>query len=115
MGSFKLGKMTLSGLFKKPETRLYPVEVKTPPAGLKGSVVNNVDNCILCGICAKRCPAHAIVVDKASRTWKIDHYRCVQCGCCVRECPKQCLVMEPHYAPVATSKKEDVFEVPEKA
>ena len=34
MGSFKLGKMTLGGLFKKPETLMYPVETKTPPAGL---------------------------------------------------------------------------------
>ena len=42
MGSFKLGKMTLGGLFKKPETLMYPVETKTPPAGLKGHVVNDV-------------------------------------------------------------------------
>ena len=28
MGSFKLGKMTLGGLFKKPETLMYPVETK---------------------------------------------------------------------------------------
>ena len=28
MGSFKLGKMTLGGLFKKPETLLYPVQTK---------------------------------------------------------------------------------------
>lgn len=50
MGSFKLGKMTLGGLFKKPETLMYPVETKTPPAGLKGHVVNDVDRCILCGL-----------------------------------------------------------------
>lgn len=41
--------MTLGGLFKKPETLMYPVETKTPPAGLKGHVVNDVDRCILCG------------------------------------------------------------------
>ena len=58
MGSFKLGKMTLGGLFKKPETLMYPVETKTPPAGLKGHVVNDVDRCILCGICqtSRRAP-----------------------------------------------------------
>ena len=80
MGSFKLGKMTLGGLFKKPETLMYPVETKTPPAGLKGHVVNDVDRCILCGICQKRCPCAAIVVDKPARTWTIDRFRCVQCG-----------------------------------
>ena len=51
MGSFKLGKMTLKSLFGKPETIQYPVEQKTPPPGLKGHVTNNVDACILCGIC----------------------------------------------------------------
>ena len=104
MGSFKLGKMTLGGLFKKPETLMYPVETKTPPAGLKGHVVNDVDRCILCGICQK---------DKPARTWTIDRFRCVQCGSCVRECPKDCLTMEPTYTPPATSKHVDSFEVPE--
>ena len=56
MGSFKLGKMTLGGLFKQPETIQYPVQTKTPPPGLKGHVANDVANCILCGICQKRCP-----------------------------------------------------------
>ena len=98
MGSFKLGKMTLGGLFKKPETLMYPVETKTPPAGLKGHVVNDVDR---------------IVVDKPARTWTIDRFRCVQCGSCVRECPKDCLTMEPTYTPPATSKHVDSFEVPE--
>ncbi len=114
MGSFKLGKMTLSGLFKQPETVLYPVQVKTPPAGLKGHVENDVTTCILCGICQKRCPADAITVDKAARTWSINRFRCVQCGSCVRECPKQCLTMEPTYASCATSKRTEVFEVPER-
>ena len=111
MGSFKLGKMTLGGLFKKPETLMYPVETKTPPAGLKGHVVNDVDRCILCGICQKRCPCAAIVVDKPARTWTSDRCRCGQCGSCVRECPKDCLTMEPTYTPPATSKHVDSFEV----
>ena len=94
---------------------LYPVEQKTPPPGLKGHVTNNVDACILCGICMKRCPCDAITVDKPARTWSINRFRCVQCGTCVRECPKQCLAMEPTYTPPATEKRSDVFEVPEHA
>ena len=113
MGSFKLGKMTLRGLFKEPETVQYPAQTKTPPPGLKGHVVNDVDNCILCGICQKRCPCSAIAVDKPARTWTIDRFRCVQCGSCVRECPKACLAMEPTYAPPSTSKHVDAFEVPD--
>ncbi len=113
MGAFKLGKMTISGLFKQPETVQYPVQTKTPPAGLKGHVVNDVSNCILCGICQKRCPCSAIEVSKADRTWSIDRFRCIQCGSCVRECPKSCLTMEPTYAACSTAKHVDVFEVPE--
>lgn len=113
MGSFKLGKMTISGLFKKPETVLYPVQTKTPPPGLKGHVVNDVSGCIVCGICSKRCPCGAIAVDKKARTWSIDRFRCVQCGSCVRECPKSCLTMDTSYTPPAARRHPDVFEVPE--
>lgn len=113
MGSFKLGKMTLSSLFKQPETIQYPVQTKTPPPGLKGHITNDVDDCILCGICMKRCPCGAITVDKAARVWSIDRFRCVQCGSCARECPKQCLAMEPTYASPSTKKHIDEFTVPE--
>ncbi|OUO91463.1 4Fe-4S ferredoxin [Gordonibacter sp. An230] len=112
MGGFKLGKMTLGGLFKEPETIQYPSQTKTPPPGLKGHVSNDVTACILCGICQRRCPCGAIEVDKAARAWKIDRFRCVQCGSCVRECPKSCLSMEPSYAPPATKKRTDTFDVP---
>lgn len=113
MGSFKLGGMTLKGLFKKPETIQYPAQTKPAPAGLKGHVSIEVDACILCGICQKACPCSAIAVDKKARTWQIDRFRCVQCGNCVRSCPKSCLAMQPAYAPVAAQKSVDVFEVPE--
>lgn len=114
MGGFKLGKMTLKGLFKEPETVLYPVQKKQPPEGLKGHVENDVDACILCGICAKRCPCGAIQVDKPARTWSIDRFRCIQCESCVRECPKQCLVMDSAYASPAAEKSVCVREVPER-
>lgn len=114
MGSFKIGKMTLGGLFKKPETVQYPIQTKTPPVGLKGHVSIDVNACILCGICQKRCPCKAISVDKSSRTWTINRFQCVQCGSCVRECPKNCLAMEPQQAAPGTIKKDESFEVPDR-
>lgn len=113
MSAFKLGKMTFGGLFKKPETILYPFEKKEPPAGLKGHITNDVSVCILCGICMKRCPCDCIQVDKAARTWSIDRFQCVQCGTCARECPKHCLTMEPEYASVSRQKSVTVLNVPE--
>ena len=64
MGSFKLGKMTLRSLFSKPETVMYPAQTRFQPEGLKGKVLNDIDTCILCGICEKRCPTAAISVVK---------------------------------------------------
>lgn len=113
MGCFKLGTMTLGGLFKKPETIQYPAQVKPAPAGLKGHVVNDTAVCILCSICAKRCPTHAIEVDKKARTWAINRFQCVQCGSCVRECPKACLTMDTAYTTPARQISIDAFEVPE--
>ena len=114
MGVMKLGKMTLSGLVKHPETIQYPSEKKLPAPGQKGQVKIDVTLCSLCGICQKRCPCGAISVDKAARTWSIDRFRCVQCGTCIRECPKHCLSMDPAYPAPSAKKHLDVFEVPER-
>ncbi len=113
MGSFKLGGMTFGSLFKKPETLLYPLETKPAPVGLKGHIVNEVELCILCGICQKTCPAGALTVEKKERTWSIDPFRCVQCGACVRACPKDCLSMDPASTAIATEKSRKEFHVPD--
>ena len=113
MGSFKLGKMTLRSLFNKPETIMYPTETRFAPAGLKGHVDNDIKNCILCGICEKRCPSQAIKVSKADETWSIDYFRCVQCETCVIECPKNTLTMLPTYPSVSTEKNVYTLKKPE--
>jgi len=113
MGSFKLGKMTLGSMLKEPETIQYPAQTRFVPAGLKGHIEVTMAECILCGICMKRCPTSAITVDKPGSTWSINRFRCVQCGFCILECPKTCLHMEPSYAASATVKAVDVFEKPQ--
>lgn len=111
----KLSKMTLGSIFKKPETIQYPAQTRFVPEGLKGHVENNIVDCIFCGICEKRCPAGAISVNKADKTWSIDVFRCVQCGSCVRECPKTCLRMEPTYASIAVAKSIHTVGLPEES
>lgn len=101
--------MTLGSLFKKPETIQYPAQTRFVPEGLKGHISIEIEECILCGICQKACPAAAITVEKDKKIWSIDRFRCVQCGSCVRECPKSCLHMETTYAPSATEKSIDSF------
>ncbi len=113
MGSFKLGKMTMRSLMSTPETVMYPIQTRPAPEGLKGHVANDMNACVLCGVCAKRCPTEAINVVKQDEMWSIDRFLCVQCGSCVRECPKQCLTMEPTYARAAQTKSLVILRKPE--
>jgi len=50
--------------------------------------------CNSCGICAKRCPYSAIVVDvKAKIPAKVTEAACAGCGTCAAECPQGAIVM----------------------
>ncbi len=113
MGMFKMGGMTLSALFGKAPTRMYPFEVREPFARTRGHVeMTDIKGCILCSICARKCPADAIVVDKAAESWTIFPEKCIACDSCVRACPKKVLAMDTHYSPVVTSKVPVVVTKP---
>ncbi|MDR3308223.1 MAG: 4Fe-4S binding protein [Coriobacteriales bacterium] len=104
MGSFYLTKMSLRNLFKKPATKMYPVAAPVYTPMTKGHVENDIETCILCGICEKKCPTLAIVVDKPAETWTIDPFACIQCYTCIRACPKSSLTMLPQYTGASTGK-----------
>ncbi|MDR2587560.1 MAG: 4Fe-4S dicluster domain-containing protein [Coriobacteriales bacterium] len=113
MGSFHLTKMSLRNLFKKPATKMYPVVAPTYTSRSKGHVTCDMKECILCNICEKRCPTHAIAVNKPDETWSIDNFSCIQCLSCVRACPKACLTMEPDYTKAAFTKSTVTLHKPE--
>lgn len=96
MSFFPMAGTALKNLFSKPATRLYPFVKREPFKGTRGDIGIDFAQCILCGMCARRCPTHAIDVSKERKEWKIDHLSCVICGNCVNVCPKKCLVLEPH-------------------
>ncbi|MCM2286487.1 MAG: 4Fe-4S binding protein [Desulfobacula sp.] len=84
----------LRTLFSKKPTRLYPIEVRTPFEIARGKLVNEIENCNFCSICALKCPSQCISVDKKAATWTCDPFACVYCGICVEACPFKCLHQE---------------------
>ena len=113
MGSFSIGKTVLKSLFKKPATLMYPVVPRVWQERTRGSIGLEEEKCILCGICSKKCPTHAIAVSREERTWVIERMLCIQCANCVEVCPKKCLFMLPEYTVPSTTKTIDSVQVPE--
>ncbi|MDR1247101.1 MAG: 4Fe-4S binding protein [Clostridiales Family XIII bacterium] len=112
MAVLKIGKMVMGSLFKKPATLMYPVIPRKWQERTRGHIDIVIDDCILCGICAKKCPTQAITVAKDAKSWTIHRMQCVQCSSCVEACPKKCLVNKNEYTTPSTEKTVDVFEKP---
>ena len=108
--SFK--KTILRNLVSKPYTRKAE---KQYPEGTRGHVENDMDVCVLCGLCSIKCPTHAITVDKAAKTWSIRPMSCIQCRCCVDNCPKKCLSMGLRFQEPGSEKVTKTFKQSEKA
>ena len=102
----------LHNLFSKPKTRKTE---KTYPEGTRGHVENDMDVCVLCGLCSIKCPTHAITVDKNEKTWSIRPMSCIQCRCCVDNCPKKCLSMGTRFQEPGSEKVTKTFKQSEKA
>ena len=114
MATFKIAKTVLSSLFKKPATLMYPVIAREWQEKTRGHIDIDIDACIFCGICAKKCPTDAIAVERPAKSWTIQRMRCIQCSNCVDVCPKKCLTNENAYTTPNTQKVVDTFIQPEK-
>lgn len=109
MHNMRFTKTVLKNLFSAPATRPYPETPREYPARTRGHVEIDIDTCILCGLCSRKCPTGAITVDRAGKTWTIGRFGCIQCGCCVETCPKKCLSMKQTYTQPGGEKTEDTF------
>lgn len=96
----------LANLFSKPATRNYPAFVRDPFPNARGELVNDIDRCIFCGTCSRKCPSQCITVSKdgAQGTWSLEAYACVACGICVMSCPVNSLSQKKTYRPVGTGR-----------
>jgi ech hydrogenase subunit F len=112
MPPLKMSMRAAKGLFQRPVTRRYPFEKRTYYPATRGALVLDAAKCTLCVLCEKKCPTHALKVDRAGKTWAIERLKCISCGYCVEACPRKCLVLENQYAPCVTEKKQEVIPVP---
>ncbi len=108
---FRMFVPTMKNLARRPATRRYPYEPYVPRAGARGKIVIDYAKCNFCLLCDRRCPTHAILVDRPGKVWQIDRLRCIQCGRCVEVCPKSCLAMDNRYpTPVAAAEARIAIE-----
>jgi formate hydrogenlyase subunit 6/NADH:ubiquinone oxidoreductase subunit I len=111
MSVFGMSRTVLHNLFTRPATRRYPGRVKEPHRSEKsrGRIEIDIEACIFCGACSKRCPTDAIIVTKPDREWNIDRLRCCTCNACVEVCPKKCLSMANRYTAPTVTRDKDIF------
>lgn len=93
----------------------YPHEAIPVPDNGRYRLHNEIDDCIVCDLCAKICPVNCIEIDaiKATEeigktsdgttkrlyagTFNIDMAKCCYCGLCTTVCPTECLTMTKTY------------------
>ncbi|MDO6389182.1 NADH-quinone oxidoreductase subunit I [Pontibacter sp. BT731] len=104
--------------FKQPEglvTLTYPYEAIPVPENGRYRLHNEIDDCIVCDLCAKICPVNCITIESVKATeeigmtsdgtkkrlyapvFDIDMAKCCFCGLCTTVCPTDCLTMTPVY------------------
>ncbi len=74
-----------------PKAEEKPAEALQPRDD--GKPVQDPSKCVYCTICAKKCPAGALTVDRAAKTWTLDEDLCVGCGTCAESCPKKAILI----------------------
>ena len=93
---------------EKPITVQYPdvnVEATLPPR-YRGFLVNEVELCTGCLLCAKACPIDIIYIDverdpetkeRILRRYDIDLGKCMYCGLCLEPCPTGSIHFTPRF------------------
>lgn len=94
-------KNVINNITHRPATR---INAREPFAEARGRLTIEIEKCIFCGMCQRRCPAGALKVDRAGKDWQLDPYACIICGYCVDACPKKCLHLANAWRVSATGK-----------
>jgi Na+-translocating ferredoxin:NAD+ oxidoreductase subunit B len=65
------------------------------------------DNCIACGLCAKKCPENAID-GKVKVHFEIDPFLCLECGTCFHIC-RRGAILDPNGKSPEINKKNQIL------
>jgi Formate hydrogenlyase subunit 6/NADH:ubiquinone oxidoreductase 23 kD subunit (chain I) len=102
----------IRNLLSRPETRMYPTEIRKLWPGARGHIEFEAEKCIFCSLCSKRCPSGAISVDRENREWTLDPYRCIVCGTCIEGCPKGAIELVEQWRAPAFVKNVEAYQAP---
>src|SRR5476651_1090820 len=111
--------VSVDNYFKKLEegtnTIQYPAQQLPVPEVGRYQLDVEIDDCIVCDLCAKICPVDCITIDSIKATEligntsdgspkriyaakvDIDMAKCMYCGLCTIVCPTECIVMTNQY------------------
>ena len=67
MKSFVMTKTVMKNLLEGPATLMYPKKQRIFVPMSRGKVEVNINECIFCGMCDRRCPTDAIVGHEGSK------------------------------------------------
>lgn len=109
MSILRMSKTLFKNLIHGPYTVPYPVKQKEKFDRTRGKIMVDMDSCILCGMCQRRCPTGAINVEKAKSAWSINRLKCIQCNYCGEVCPKKCLKMDNNYTQPSYGSVKDEY------
>lgn len=109
MSILKMSKTLFKNLFHGPYTVQYPIKQKDKYERTRGKIAIDIDDCIFCGMCERRCPTGAIKVEKGKASWSIERLQCIQCNYCNEVCPKKCLKMDNQYTEPSHGNVRDEF------
>jgi ech hydrogenase subunit F len=100
----------LKNLFTGYATRLYPVQVREPFDKARGHISFIEDKCIMCGVCAQRCPSASITVDKKKNELVFYPFRCIVCEVCVHACPSDAINLIFKWRPPSYDKPVEMYK-----
>ena len=95
-------KTILGNLLKKYSTRLHPGEQRILPDGFRGRFKFAINKCIMCRLCAIKCPTKVIRIEPDVGLWEREVMGCLYCGVCADVCPTGCITMTNVYRPPIT-------------